>query len=165
MTSSLIQPTSSTIWEYTYPHGSECFYILLPKQGKKKTFLSKLIENRGSNIISMIFLLFVAVRILFKRTPIHHWLNDFIVTLGIYLQQNVFVVGSDISVLEQMWLTALLGFSVITVALFATILYNIQLYEQPIAQINSIADFLKTNYSMLYLLIHKESISMWAEDK
>ena len=126
--------------ERLYPHDTDCFLAVVPKQLKIRNFLKKVILNGDVQSICCALAAFALVRIIIQRAGSDEWFSITYKTLQLFLIQGQMV---DRNSIEAAWNIILRGFSVIAISTISAILYKTMVNIQH-SEIDSIADLISS---------------------
>lgn len=130
--------------ERLYPHDTDCFLVVVPKQFKIQNFLKKVILNGDVQSIFCALVAFALVRIIIQRADSDEWFSITYKTLQFFLIQGQMVNRNSI---EAAWNIILRGFSVIAISTTSAILYN-SLVNIQHHEIDSIEDLISSNLTV-----------------
>ena len=79
-----------------------------------------------------------------------NWWAEFHYTLAVYLGQNA--LKKHMQHWEMLWTIALLQFAIITLAVLASMMYNILVFIEEVEKIKNLDQFLSTNMKLYFVL-------------
>ena len=169
MSSSLIYSTdviqNESSPDLLYPHSRGCLVVLVPRKNKINSIVENIRYNKSIHLILWIFLMFVVVRVVLGRSSYRNWFNDVYQSVGIYFAQQHVKINQGTRLWEKMWLGAFLAFTVFTVALLASIMYRVLVVQNGVQQIDTLAQLLKQNLTILYSDYQYIALKPWLEEK